>query len=124
MRILQGLLIVIILGLQVRLWIGPGSFAEIDRLEDAIDEQAAENATLEARNKALLNEVDELKTGTDAIEEMARQDLGLIKDGETFYMIVDPDKDTDASEDKDAGNDSQTPDGNTSLAPQRPTETP
>jgi cell division protein FtsB len=90
MRILQGLLVLIILGLQFRLWIGPGSLAEIDRLNQDLDEQAAENAILEARNLELLQEVEELKNGTDAIEELARQDLGLIKEGETFYMIVEP----------------------------------
>jgi len=90
MRILQGLLVLIILGLQFRLWIGPGSLAEIDRLNQDLDEQATENAILEARNLELLQEVEELKNGTDAIEELARQDLGLIKEGETFYMIVEP----------------------------------
>lgn len=94
MRILQGLLIVIILGLQLRLWTGAGSLAEISRLDDRIDEQAVENASLIERNQALLHEVEELKTGTDAIEEMARQELGLIKEGETYYMIVDPGEDS------------------------------
>lgn len=92
MRILQGLLILIILGLQVRLWTGPGSLAEISRLEADIATQEAENAGLASRNQDLLTDVEELKNGTDGIEEMAREDLGLIKEGETFYMIVEPDK--------------------------------
>ncbi len=92
MRILQALLILIILGLQVRLWIGPGSLAEIDQIEVAISTQETENVSLEARNRSLLTEVEELKNGTDGIEEMAREDLGLIKEGETFYMIVEPEK--------------------------------
>jgi len=81
----------IILGLQLRLWSGAGSLAEISRLNDSIAEQENENAVLQSRNNELLREVEELKTGTDAIEEMAREELGLIKDGETFYMILDPD---------------------------------
>jgi cell division protein FtsB len=92
MRILQALLILIILGLQVRLWIGPGSLSEIDQIEVAISTQETENVSLEARNQSLLTEVEELKNGTDGIEEMAREDLGLIKEGETFYMIVEPEK--------------------------------
>lgn len=92
MRILQGLLLVIILGLQIRLWTGPGSLAEISRLDESISAQAAENATLQSRNQALLTEVEALKTGTDAIEEMAREDLGLIKAGETYYLIVEPEQ--------------------------------
>lgn len=90
MRILQGLLILIILGLQVRLWTGPGSLAEIARQNESITAQEAENSELETRNGELLHEVEDLKAGTDAVEEMAREDLGLIREGETFYMIVEP----------------------------------
>ncbi|MFT5320195.1 MAG: cell division protein FtsB [Pseudohongiellaceae bacterium] len=97
MRILQALLVMIILGLQIRLWSGPGSLAEISRLNESITVQESENAELQSRNRELLHEVDELKTGTDAIEEMARQELGLIKDGETFYMIVDSEKKQESS---------------------------
>jgi cell division protein FtsB len=92
MRILQGLLILIILGLQFRLWTGPGSLAEITRLDESISNQNTENTALEYRNEALLTEVEALKAGTEAVEEIAREELGLIKEGETFYMIVDPKK--------------------------------
>jgi cell division protein FtsB len=92
MRILQGLLILIILGLQIRLWSGPGSLAEISRLNESVSDQESENAALDSRNRELLTEVEELKSGTEVIEEMAREDLGLIKEGETFYMIVEPEK--------------------------------
>lgn len=98
MRILQSLLILIILGLQVRLWTGAGSFAEVDRLNKAIAVQEEENTALQGRNEELLREVEELKTGTDAVEEMAREDLGLIKEGETYYMIVEPDAEEDPKE--------------------------
>ncbi|MDC1527509.1 septum formation initiator family protein [Gammaproteobacteria bacterium] len=94
MRILQVLLVLIILGLQLRLWSGAGSLAEISRLNDSIAEQESENTGLQSRNDELLREVEELKTGTDVIEEMAREELGLIKDGETFYMILDSDDST------------------------------
>jgi len=97
MRILQALLVIIILGLQMRLWVGPGSVAEIQRLEEAIVSQEEENRILEECNQELLVEVEELKNGTDAIEEMARNDLGLIGEGETFFMIVD-DSDNNDSE--------------------------
>ncbi len=100
MRLLQVLLVLIILGLQVRLWVGSGSLTEINHLNDSIDQQSAENAQLESRNNALLLEVDSLKTTTDAIEEIAREDLGLIKDGETYYMIVDPAENESSDEGK------------------------
>ena len=92
MRILQGLLVVIILGLQIRLWTGAGSLAEISRLNESIITQEVSNSELQSRNRDLLTEVDALKDGTDAVEEMAREDLGLIKEGEIFYMIVEPEE--------------------------------
>ena len=101
MRILQALLVIIILGLQVRLWVGPGSIAEIQRLEEAIATQEEENRTLEQCNQALIIEVEELKNGTDAIEEMARHDLGLIGEGETFFMILD-DNERESKDSEDA----------------------
>ena len=92
MRLLQGLLVIIILGLQIRLWSGDGSLAEISRLNDSITMQEEANTGLELRNRELRLEVEEIKSGTEAIEEMAREDLGLIKEGETFYMIVEQDE--------------------------------
>jgi len=92
MRILQGLLVVIILGLQIRLWTGSGSLAEISRLNESIVTQETANSEFQRRNRELLTEVDARKDGTDAVEEMAREDLGLIKEGETFYMIVEPEE--------------------------------
>jgi cell division protein FtsB len=89
LKILIAALILILIGLQVRLWTGTGSFADIDRLDDRVEVQAEENAALEELNDELYKEVDELKTGMDAIEERARNELGLIKEGETFFLIVE-----------------------------------
>jgi cell division protein FtsB len=86
--VLAGLFVVLIL-LQVRLWVGAGGVAEIARLENEIDEQTEENATLDARNSTLMEEVGDLRNGLDSIEERARNELGLIRRGETFYLIVD-----------------------------------
>lgn len=97
MKILIAVLIVILIGLQYRLWIADGSFADIDRLEQEVASQAEENTALEARNEDLRNEVEELQTGMDAIEEHARHELGLIQEGETFILIVeDQDGETSA----------------------------
>lgn len=89
MKILIAVLILILIGLQIRLWIGTGSYADIDRLNDRVELQRDENAGLAELNEELYKEVDELKTGMDAIEERARNELGLIKEGETFYLIVE-----------------------------------
>jgi cell division protein FtsB len=81
---------VLFLGLQYRLWVGEGSLAEVVRLGDEIAVQTQENDRLRERNRILAAEVDGLKSGLDAVEERAREDLGMIKPGETFFMVVEP----------------------------------
>ncbi len=85
-------MLVILIGLQYRLWIGNGSYSEVWRLEDKVAQQLAHNKTLENRNNRLNEEVLDLKRGYDAIEERARFDLGMIKQGESFFMIVTSNK--------------------------------
>jgi cell division protein FtsB len=75
--------------LQFKLWFGEGSMKDVWTLDDAIAVQAAENAQLKERNQTLAAEVADLKQGYEAIEERARYDLGMIKEGETFYQVVD-----------------------------------
>ena len=89
MKIVLGILIVVLVALQIRLWRGEGSLSDIDRLEGEIASQTVTNAGLEQRNKRLLQEVSDLKTGLDSVEEHARSEMGLIKHGETYYLIVD-----------------------------------
>lgn len=89
MKILIAVLILILIGLQYRLWIGDGSFADIDRLDEQVSVQELENAELEERNSTLISEVEELQTGMDAIEEHARNELGLIREEETFFLIIE-----------------------------------
>lgn len=96
MKVLLGALVLVLLLLQLRLWSGSGSLQEINRLEAEILAQEQENAALEERNEALRREVADLKTGQDAIEERARSELGLVRKGETFYLISET-PDTDAA---------------------------
>lgn len=86
------LLFAILIGLQYRIWVGEGSVAEISGLKARIAEQHEQNQKLEARNEQLKAEVADLKQGLEAIEERARTELGMIKEGETFYQLVEPDK--------------------------------
>ncbi len=58
-------------------------------LDAAITAQAEKNAQLKERNQTLSAEVDDLKQGLEAIEERARYDLGMIREGETFFQVVD-----------------------------------
>jgi len=92
MKWMLGILSVLLLALQYRLWISEGSFADVARLEREIRTQEFNNAQLRERNRVLAVEVNDLKSGLDSIEERARNDIGMIKKGETFFMILDPEK--------------------------------
>jgi len=88
MRWLLAALVLLLLLLQIPLWLGEGSVRDVRLLNQAMEEQESENASLRARNQALKAEVADLKSGLDAIEGRARSELGLIKEGETFYHIL------------------------------------
>ena len=89
MRWLLAILIVLFLALQYRLWVGEDSYAHLTELERAIAVQQRINDQAKARNEEIAREVQALKNGTEAIEERARNDLGMIKEGETFYMVIE-----------------------------------
>lgn len=86
------ILILIALGvfatLQYKLWLGEGGVNDVHKLKQAVAAQQAENAKLVERNRVLEAEVQDLKTGMEAIEEHARQDLGMVKNNETFYLVT------------------------------------
>lgn len=88
MRPLTVVLLVLLVLLQHRLWFGDGSFPQVWRLRWEVAQQQAENVTLQERNQALEAQVADLKHGLGAVEELARSQLGMIKQGETFYQVV------------------------------------
>ncbi len=92
MRIVIGILLLTLILLQYRLWVGEGSLAEVHSLKREITVQKEELAGLRQRNDALQAEVDDLKKGLEAIEARARSELGMIRKGEVFYQIVEPEK--------------------------------
>ncbi len=85
-----GLLLILLL-LQTRLWTGDGSVPAVLRLDSAVDAQRAENAELDERNRALAADVADLRQGVDGIEERARRELGMVGEGERFYLVIDND---------------------------------
>jgi cell division protein FtsB len=89
MRWLVVVLLVLLGFLQFRLWVGDGSLAELHDLRARIAETEDELARLQSRNNALAAEVEDLKTGLDAIEERARSQLGMIQSGEVFLQVVE-----------------------------------
>jgi cell division protein FtsB len=92
MRWLLIILFAIFLLLQFRLWFGEGSVSQKLDLEQKLSAQQAENEVLKRRNQLIAKEVESLKNNSNTIEEKARKDLGMIKDNETFYLIIDKDK--------------------------------
>ncbi|MGN6328035.1 MAG: cell division protein FtsB [Rhodanobacter sp.] len=81
------ILIVMLVGLQLKLWSGSGGVREVDTLRTSLKKQTDENARLLQRNQALAADVRDLKQGEQAVEARARNELGLIKPGETFYQV-------------------------------------
>ncbi len=84
------LLGIVLLLLQSKLWLGSTGWTQAGKLEDKVRSQAATNTNLQQRNDALAAEVEDLKSGEAAAEERARNELGMVKPGETFYRVVDP----------------------------------
>ncbi len=88
MRWLTLTLVILITALQWPLWFGKGSWLRVWQLDKQLQEQRAVNQKLIARNAALDAEVRDLKQGTDAIEERARNELGMIRNGEVFFQLL------------------------------------
>lgn len=83
------ILLLLLAGLQYRLWAGDGSLAQVGELQQQIAEQKGENQRLLERNRILEAEVMELKKGMETVEERARHELGMVKDGETLYQLAE-----------------------------------
>lgn len=75
--------------LQYRLWLGEGSIVKSAELRQQVASQQQKNQDLLIKNSRLAAEVGALKEGTDEVEARAREDLGLIKSDETFYLVID-----------------------------------
>ncbi|NCF37234.1 MAG: cell division protein FtsB [Gammaproteobacteria bacterium] len=88
MKILLAILILILFVLQYKLWFGDGSLSEVVQLSRELEIQKSKLRDLEARNKILEAQVLDLQNGLDAFEEKARNDLGMIKQGETFIQLI------------------------------------
>ncbi len=89
MKILFGILSFVFLVLQYQLWFGEDSQRSLNILNEKLQAQQKVNSDLEARNSMLEIEVLDLKNGLEAVEERARSELGMIAEGETFYMVID-----------------------------------
>ncbi len=84
--VLLGLLIL----LQYPLWLGKGGILRVNELEDQLAQQKQVNEALRLRNQQLEGDVRSLTEGVEAIEERARNDFGMIKQGEVFIQLIEP----------------------------------
>lgn len=88
MRVFTAVLLVLLALLQYRLWFGKNSVPDYLGLKEEVARQQESNDKLKQRNKLLYADTDDLKLGLEAIEERARNELGMIKDNETFFRII------------------------------------
>jgi cell division protein FtsB len=88
-KLLIFVLVVLLAVVQYRLWVAGEGLSGVWRMEQAVAHQKDENAELAQRNQRLAAEVEDLKTGLDAVEERARSELGMVHEDETYYQIVD-----------------------------------
>lgn len=89
MRILTGILLGLFLLVQYPLWLGKGSWVQVWSTQEKLAQQQQLNTQLTARNAAMYAEVHDLKQGLGAIEERARNELGMVRKNEVFFQILD-----------------------------------
>jgi cell division protein FtsB len=87
MKVLAGILAGLILAIQYPLWLGKGGWLRVWDVDRQLEAQSAKNERLESRNGALAAEVKDLKQGSEAIEERARFELGMVKNDELFFQL-------------------------------------
>lgn len=88
-KILSAILVLFIIQLQYRLWLGDGSQQEVQVYQERLDELVKDVKAKKDRNDSLYAEVLDLGEGYDAIEERARYELGMIREDETFFQIIE-----------------------------------
>lgn len=90
MKTLSAILVMLIVLIQYPLWLGKGSWFRVWEIDREIKTQRDKNAGLQTRNNILDAEVRDLKQGLDAIEERARSEMGMIKQEEIFFQLLEP----------------------------------
>jgi cell division protein FtsB len=100
MRVFTAVLLVLLMLLQYRLWFGKNSVPDYLALKEDVVRQQTVNEKLQQRNKLLYADTDDLKLGLEAIEERARNELGMIKGNETFFRLIPKDNSTRNTDDK------------------------
>ena len=94
MKLLTLALVTLIALLQYPLWLGKGSWLRVWDVDQQLRAQRETNLKLQSRNAALDAEVRDLKQGFDAIEERARSELGMVRQDEIFFQLLDDQRNT------------------------------
>lgn len=81
-------LVTLCLGLQYKLWLAPGGWTTVQRLQDHVAVISERNQYIEQINVAMIAEIDNLKHGYDMAEHQARLELGMIREDETYYRYI------------------------------------
>ncbi len=101
MKITAFVLLVLLIWLQYKIWLQDGGIPEVLQLQKDVDAQLIQVKKLQERNQSLDAEVKDLKKGLDAIEERARSEMGMIKQGEVYYQVIEPEKNTSSVNEHD-----------------------
>ena len=117
MRLLLLVLIALVALIQYPLWMGRGGWFAVWDLQEQVASQRSINDGLRARNAALAAEVEDLRSGTEAAEERARGELGMIRNAEVFVQILPPEGKPPESKVSDAK-----PSGASSAVASRPSD--
>ena len=88
MRLLCAVLMLAIGYLCYDIYVGRNGYEQYEQIAAQLKQAQARSTLLEQRNLAVQDELNDLKQGNAAIEELARSELGLIKEGETFYRVI------------------------------------
>ncbi|HIG34753.1 MAG: cell division protein FtsB [Gammaproteobacteria bacterium] len=99
MKFIALLLVLFLVMMQVNIWLTKDGYSRVAEIKELIQDQQKENNEMVSRNSQLKEEIKDLKDGYSAIEEKAREDIGMIKEGEEFYLLTKPRPDLEAKTD-------------------------
>ncbi len=100
MKKIAFVLLALLIWLQYKIWLQDGGVPEVLQLQQEVEQVKGEVQKLQERNASLDAEVKDLKKGLDAIEERARSEMGMIKQGEVYYQVIEPDRDKSSANER------------------------
>lgn len=101
MKTIALVLLILFIWLQYKIWLQDGGIPEVIQLQEEVKQVKTEVEKLQERNASLDAEVKDLKKGLDAIEERARSEMGMIKQGEVYYQVIKPKQDISSANERD-----------------------